>query len=186
MTASRICRACGVDLSPDVMWCLRCYTPVRQLTPRAPQVPTIHFIEPKEQLPTSRWKRGGTTFGPAGRLVITGIVLLLAPWSTNPIALFVLWPAYLAIAIAVLWSTWRRDMVDTTPATTVHAPPSRRPEPIRVPIPRGTVAAWALIAAIAVGVLIASQLVSETGEILINMAVILTGLVLFVRWTLRD
>jgi len=41
---------------------------------------------------------------------------------------------------------------------------------MRVPIPRGTVAAWALIAAGAVGILIASQLVSDTGEVLINWA----------------
>ncbi len=171
------------------MWCLRCYAPVRQLTPREPQLPTIRFFAPKESLPTSRWKRGATTFGPAGRLTITAVVLLLAPWSTNPLALFVLWPAYLVIGGAVLKSTWRRDFVDTTPATLAGGlpmPAGPTLESVRAPIPTGTIAAWAAIVAIAVGVLVASRLVSFRGEIMINIAVIIAGLVLFMRWTLRD
>ena len=58
--------------------------------------------------------------------------------------------------------------------------------PVKSPIPPSTIVAWTLVAAIAVGVLVASQLVSQTGQVLINMAVVLAGLVLFVRWTLRD
>jgi hypothetical protein len=168
------------------MWCLRCYAPVRHLTPREPPIPTIQFLEPKETLPTSRWRRGATTFGPAGRLAITAVVLLLAPWSTNPVALFVIWPAYLTIAVLVLRSTWRKDVVDTTPAGLEPIPLGPRVEPVRAPVPAGTVIAWAGIAAAAIGVLVASRLVSFRGEVMINIAVIIAGLVLFVRWTLRD
>jgi hypothetical protein len=168
------------------MWCLRCYAPVRHLTPRPPQIPTIHFLPPKEEHPTSRWRRGATTFGPVGKLGITAIVLMLAPWSSNPMALLVLWPAYLTIAILVLRSTWRKDFVDTSAPVTVPEVSSARPEPVKTPIPRSTIVAWALIGLGALGVLIASQLVSERGEVVINMAVILSGLVPFVRWTLRD
>jgi hypothetical protein len=169
------------------MWCLRCYAPVRHLTPRERQIPTITFLPPREELPRSRWKRGATTFGPAGRLAITAVVLLLAPWSASPIALVVLWPAYLAIAGLVLASTWRKDVVDTMPGTPVPAAPGAPlPEPVRTPIPLATIAAWVLIGAGALGALVASRLVSSRTEVLINLAVILAGLVLFVRWTLRD
>ena len=168
------------------MWCLRCYAPVRLLTPREPQLPTIRFLEPAEEHPTSRWHRGATTFGPVGRLAITAVVLLLAPLSLNPLAIFVVWPGYLLVATLVLRDTWRRDFVETASAggaspATGPAPPV----PARTPIPRATIAAWTILVGIAVGVLVASQLVSDTGEILINIAVILAGLVLFVRWTLR-
>jgi hypothetical protein len=168
------------------MWCLRCYAPVRHLTPREPQLPTIQFLAPKEAVPTSRWHRGATTFGPAGRLTITAVVLLLAPWSTNPMALFVLWPAYLAIAVAVLRSTWRKDFVEAAPTGPEPIPLGPPVEPVRTPVPAGTMLAWAGLAAVAVGVLVASRLVSFRGEVMINIAVIIAGLVLFMRWTLRD
>ena len=118
MTASRTCRACGVDLSPEVMWCLRCYEPVRQLTPRAPQVPTIHFLGSDDPHPTSRWRRGPTTFGPVGRLSITTLVLVAGPWTSlrgfgDPIAALSLWYllGYTFIAVLVLRHVWRRERV---------------------------------------------------------------------------
>ena len=169
------------------MWCLRCYEPVRLLTPRERQLPTTQLIEPREQAPMSRWTRGATSFGPTGRLSITAIVLLLAPWSINPVAIFVLWPAYLVMGSLVLRDTWKRDFVDETsprsdPPASVPGAPGRE----RTPIPRGTVAAWAILCAIVVGILVGSELVSDTGRVLINMAVIFAGLVLFLRWSLRD
>ena len=79
MTAPRTCRACGANLKGDVMRCLRRYALVRQLTPRPPQLPTVHFVQPKDERPMSRWKAGATTFGPVGRIAITALVLLFAP-----------------------------------------------------------------------------------------------------------
>ena len=35
MTAPRTCRACGAPIAGNVRWCLRCYEPARELTPRA-------------------------------------------------------------------------------------------------------------------------------------------------------
>ena len=186
MTASRTCRACGAALPQNVMWCLRCYEPVRLLTPREPQLPSVHLIQPEEQLATSRWQRGATSFGPAGRLSITAVVLLLAPWSINPLAIVVVWPAYLFVATLVLRDTWKRDFVETTSAPShTAAPGARPPEPRRTPIPRATVVAWAILGCAVLGVLVASELASDTGRVLIDMAAIIAGLVVFLRWAFR-
>ncbi len=80
------------------MWCLQCYEPVRQLTPREPPLPGIQFMPPKDEAPMSRWKAGATTFGPVGRITITLLVLLFAPWSMDGFAIIVLWPPYLVLA----------------------------------------------------------------------------------------
>jgi hypothetical protein len=126
MTAPRACRACGAPLPGDVRWCLRCYTPVRELTPREPQLPPVSNPEeppatinrsPLWGLPPpvySRWRAGPTTFGPVGRITITVLVLVAFPWGAivalNP---FQLWYAlgYTIFATYVLRSTWRRDRV---------------------------------------------------------------------------
>ena len=107
-----MCHGCGADLRPDVRWCLRCYAPVRHLSPREPQLPTVNFVHRNERA-RSRWRAGATTFGPAGRLVVTAIVLLLAPWSAGAVTVIVVWPCYLVLAAIVLHSTWRRDLVRT-------------------------------------------------------------------------
>jgi hypothetical protein len=96
------------------MWCLRCYEPVRQLTPRPPQLPTIHFLEPEDPHPTSRWLRGPTTFGPLGRLAITAVVLAIGPWtSLGGLGGLALWylMGYAPLAVVVLKDVWRRERV---------------------------------------------------------------------------
>jgi hypothetical protein len=71
----------------------------------------VRFVEPKEDAPRSRWRAGVTTFGPVGRIVITLVVVLLAPRSAGVMAV-VLWPAYLTFAALVLHGTWKKDFVE--------------------------------------------------------------------------
>jgi hypothetical protein len=73
--------------------------------------------EVPDPLPTSRWKAGPTTFGPAGRLVgtavvVAGVVALIGPYGwTGPIApLFVV--AALAAWAPVLRSLWRKERIE--------------------------------------------------------------------------
>jgi len=94
------------------MWCLRCYEPIRQLTPRDPGTPTITLLrDPNEDAERSRWRAGVNTFGPVGRIVTTLLVIAFAPWTTNAVALIVLWPIYLVGAAIVLRATWKKDDV---------------------------------------------------------------------------
>src|SRR6185503_15815223 len=103
MTASRTCRACGAGLPGEVMWCLRCYEPVRQLTPRDPGEPTVTFLRDHDDGPErSRWKGGVNTFGPFGRVLVTVLVLLMAPLSLSLVSIVVLLPCYLVLASVVL------------------------------------------------------------------------------------
>ena len=96
------------------MWCLRCYEPVRQLSPRPVQLPTIRFLDPTAAPPTSRWRKGPTTFGPFGRLAITAVVVAVGPWSMlaglGGLALWYLL-GYSVLAVAVLRDVWRRERV---------------------------------------------------------------------------
>jgi hypothetical protein len=73
--------------------------------------------EVPEALPTSRWKAGPTSFGPAGRMVGTAIVVAalvmiigLYGW-TGPIA-----PVFLAAALLawtpVLRSLWKKERIE--------------------------------------------------------------------------
>lgn len=119
MTASRTCRSCGADLSPDVMWCLRSYEPVRHLTPRAPQLPPLPTVhEPKPEPRMSRWHAGPTTFGPVGRVVATLVLALFAPWHgltgfggmEGPLMLWYLL-GYTAVAAMLLRHIWRKERV---------------------------------------------------------------------------
>jgi hypothetical protein len=158
MTASRTCRACGVELHGDVMWCLRCYEPVRHLTPRDPGDPTISFLrDPDDGSERSRWKAGVNTFGPVGRIVVTLLVLAFAPRSTNLVAVAVIWPAYLASAAIVLRATWKKDHVVSTSIeeiATKGRPTSPTVEPAPTSVPRSTIAAYVVIGlAIAAGIL---------------------------------
>jgi hypothetical protein len=94
------------------MWCLRCYEPIRQLTPRDPGARTITFLrDPNEGAERSRWRAGVNTFGPVGRIVTTLLVIAFAPWTTNAVALIVMWPIYLVGAAIVLRATWKKDDV---------------------------------------------------------------------------
>jgi hypothetical protein len=187
MTAPRTCRACGADLKGDVMWCLRCYEPVRHLTPREPPLPTVHFLQPKDEGPMSRWKAGVTTFGPVGRITITVLVLLFAPWSLNGFAIFVLWPPYLVLTGLVLHGTWRMDHVQTRTIAQIAAAarPSNGAPAIRTPIPRSTVVAWLLLVTLGLGVGIVWASSGQTIRAVIAIGASLTALVLAVRWLVR-
>ena len=73
MTAPRTCRACGAPLHGDVRWCLHCYEPARELTPRAAVWAQGEFVD--NPIHTggpvphwSRWEKTATTFGPWGRI----------------------------------------------------------------------------------------------------------------------
>lgn len=119
MPAPRDCRACGAPLPGDVRWCLRCYEPVRELSPRAPQLPPLPSVhEPDPGPRTSRWHAGPTTFGPVGRVGVTIAVALLGPWRAftgfdsiaGPLMLWYLL-GYTILAILVLRHVWRRERV---------------------------------------------------------------------------
>jgi hypothetical protein len=84
MTLGRLmdtCGKCGAALSPDLDWCGRC------LTPRGPdqtgqrvslQDAMRHRKLGNEIAPSefSRWKKSPTSFGPAGRTLLTIAVLI--------------------------------------------------------------------------------------------------------------
>ncbi len=119
MTAPRTCRACGAPLPGDVRWCLRCYEPVRGLSPRPPQLPPLPTVrEPPPEPRTSRWRAGPTTLGPVGRIVSTLVLALFAPWrglvgfgsALGPLMLWYLL-GYTLIAVVLLPHIWRRERV---------------------------------------------------------------------------
>jgi hypothetical protein len=187
MTASRTCRACGADLAPNVMWCLRCFEPVRQLTPRDPPLPTVRFLNPRDERPRSRWRAGATTFGPFGRLAITALVLLCAPLRPGIFGV-VAWPAYLTLAAVVLRDTWRKDFVDTTTIAELAAagPPAKGPERSRGQIPRSTIVAWIALGLLGLGVATAWAATGRIAHAFIGVGASLTALVLAGRWLTRD
>jgi hypothetical protein len=190
MTASRTCRACGAELRGDVTWCLRCYAPVRQLTPREPQLPTVNLLhDPDEGRERSRWKGGVNTFGPFGRIVVTVIVLAFAPWSTNVVGLVVAWPAYLVLAGVVLAQTWKKDDVVTTDLREIAAMGrSSAPavEPAPVPTPAATIVAWTVITAFAIVGAIVWFAGGSVARGALGICASLAALVLAVRWLTRD
>ena len=117
------------------MWCLRCYEPIRKLTPREPQLPTPPEpkpIDPEtvraghvwlrlEQPVYSRVRAGATTLGLWGRVLLSVLVLALAPWGTLGIASLLYLFGYVPIALLVLRHIWRRDFVGPeTDAGIVH------------------------------------------------------------------
>jgi hypothetical protein len=167
------------------MWCLRCLEPVRQLTPREPQLPTARPVHTGPVLARSRWKAGATSFGPVGRIAITvGVLLFFPPTLGNPITLFVYLPAYLAIAAMVLRSTWKKD-VPERPLPVEEPSGEPRPEPVVEPIPTATIVAWSVLIAIGLGVSIAWTATGSQGRGLIGIGVSLAALVIAFRWFMR-
>lgn len=187
MTVSRICRACGADLRGDVMWCLRCLEPIRQLTPREGQLPTARLVHENPAIARSRWKAGATSFGPVGRIAITvGVLLFFPPIGSlgSPMTLFIYLPSYLAIAAVVLRSTWKKDVVEHP--ISIEGPPGEpRPEPVVEPIPTVTIVAWSVLIAIGLGVGVAWTTTGSQGRGLIGIGVSLGVLVLAFRWFTR-
>ena len=111
MPAPRACRACGAQLPPDVRRCPRCASPVVEFAPRRFRSAPATVPGPP---PQSRWRAGPTSFGPAGRLVITALVAVVIPIGVG-VALFeAAWPFALwflagwgVFAGTVLRQTWQ-------------------------------------------------------------------------------
>jgi len=111
MTAPRVCRACGAPLAGDVRWCLRCYEPARELTPRSAVWEPGTFVDaPTVRGPSvphwSRWEKTTTTFGPVGRVAWTVVVVsfLTSALTRSPFMLLFELPA----AIVILHGIWAR------------------------------------------------------------------------------
>jgi hypothetical protein len=117
------------------MWCLRCYEPIRQLTPRAPQLPTPEGLTPidpgtvrahhvwlrLEKPVYSRVRAGATTSGLWGRVLMTAVVLAFGPWGAFGAGTILYLFGYVPIAILFLHAIWRREYVGTeTTAGIVH------------------------------------------------------------------
>jgi hypothetical protein len=70
------CRRCGGPLSADLDWCPRCLAPVERTSPATPILgPRLPAREPPVQPVYSRWRAGPTSFGAAGRIGLTPLVL---------------------------------------------------------------------------------------------------------------
>ena len=111
MTAPRVCRGCAAPLSGDVRWCLRCYEPTRELTPRAAVWEPGTFVDGPtvrgQWVPHwSRWEKTTTTFGPIGRVAWTIVVasFLLSALTRSPFMLLFELPA----AAVILHGIWSR------------------------------------------------------------------------------
>ena len=109
------------------MWCLRCYEPVRLLTPRDRQLPTpadLVPIDPVEARPDHVWIRldkpvysrvraGATTWGLWGRVALSAIVLAFAPWGAFTVTSMLYLLTYIPVSILLLRSIWHREVVGT-------------------------------------------------------------------------
>ena len=76
-TVMDACASCGGPLSADLQWCPRCLAPVERRD--AVVSPLGHRLPPSDPAPVpvySRWKAGPTSFGAAGRIMLTVLVLL--------------------------------------------------------------------------------------------------------------
>ena len=128
------------------------------------------------------------TFGPFGRVSISVVVLLFAPLSANPLAVFVLWPCYLALAFLVLRSVWKKDFVVSTPtpARVKTAAGVAIPEPHREPVPGGTLLAWGalVVAGIALAIVWASS--GHVGRATIAISASIATIVLWIRFATRS
>lgn len=114
------CTECGATLTPDLEWCGQCYAPIRKEAEQQPaesDEPEPWVVEPPQY---SAWKAGPYSFGPAGRLVITGITILLGVvvfFAAKAVGKYFGIPGlslvlvflgiYTVIAIIVLWGVWR-------------------------------------------------------------------------------
>jgi hypothetical protein len=124
MTAPRVCRSCGAALHGNVRWCLRCYAPSRELTPRPPTWAADGFVDaPIHTGGTvphwSRWEKSATTLGPVGRVTTTiaAVVWLLGAAFNSPVTLVFVLPV-VSVAVHAIWAKgW------VVPGARTHTPP---------------------------------------------------------------
>ena len=136
MTAPRACRACGAPLDGHVRWCLRCYEPARELTPRAAVWAPGEFVDaPAVEGPSvshwSRWDKSATTMGPRGRILATLAFVLTLPGAASAGAYLYLLCSPV-VAFVVLPAIWARGWVvpaDEGPRAAVTRPPRPQPHP---------------------------------------------------------
>lgn len=118
------CTECGATLAPDLEWCGQCYTPIKKGAGQAPaekEEPAPWPIEPPQY---SAWRSGPYSFGPIGRSVLTGIMILLGVvvylaakivgrhFGIPGLSLVLVFLGiYTVIAIIVLWGVWRPTRV---------------------------------------------------------------------------
>lgn len=146
MPAGRTCARCGQALGPDVRWCLACYEPVREFTPRPPGNAGTFVGTPMHDRPTSRWAASPTTFGPVGRLVVTALLLAfgvgnLVMLGATPFGLWFLL-GFAVFASFVLRSTWRPVPVQPSGPGRLDRLTRRTPM-LAMPVPRW---AWLVLA----------------------------------------
>jgi hypothetical protein len=131
MTAARTCASCGSELSGDVRWCVRCYAPIRELTPRAPVWVPGEFVDgpivTNGAVPHwSRWEKSQTTFGPFGRITITVVTLLwlLAAVGHSPITAVFMLP----LSVVIIRSVWQAGWVVPSHEAALAAPAAHEPD----------------------------------------------------------
>jgi hypothetical protein len=117
------------------MWCLRCYEPVRHLSPRPAPLPTdLVSIDPTLRRRDQTWERldkpvysrvraGSTTFGLWGRLGLTSFLFLFLPWGSFTFISVLYLVGYLPIAGFLLAAIWRKDLVGSAPADAITVTP---------------------------------------------------------------
>jgi hypothetical protein len=124
------CPNCSALLRPGADWCLNCLqsvaTPTTATDPPegAPTIartqrtqrqgalrPELRPRPALKRAEYSRWKKGPTSFGPATKVVLTVIIVALAPLS-GALGMQVLYLiGYLPIALLLLWGLWRKQQV---------------------------------------------------------------------------
>jgi len=184
MTAPRSCPRCGSHLSPDVRRCTTCYEPVRELSPRAP----IHVgdfvgtpLHRGGDIPRwTRWESTATTFGPWGRVGLTGLILvtLIPALAFNGLVYVIAFPVVATVLLREIWAKgWYvpGEAAEEEP----HAPDGSSSAPPRTrTIESRTIIRWS------VG--IAAAFVFAYGNMGVKVGVIGLAAVALLVWFWRD
>jgi hypothetical protein len=111
----RTCRECATPLPTNVRWCSMCGAGVRDFAPREFQASP--YVAPIDARAYSRWQKGATTFGSAGRLGVTAMMVVLGVGVTAmlfriawPFALWFL-SGWAMLGGVVLRHTWQAEPV---------------------------------------------------------------------------
>jgi len=173
------------DLPSDVRWCLRCYEPARELTPRGPVWASGEFVDTpivtKGPVPHwSRWEKSATTFGPAGRIAITVVALLwfVSAVTQSPITTIFVLP----LVTLLIRDVWRPGWV-IPPGQAAATSPRPSPEPTQSWLwDRSDVVGTLLLAGASfVGVAIMLYVANPVAKFI----VIATTMVIGVAWLVR-